>query len=125
MSRFFRCRTIACLSAIGLAGGLGCAKVNSNTGAGAGGSGTPAGLGGTAGHHQNGSGGTGIRVDGSVVDAPPPITDLPPGPILGTPTTPTNAPTLFGGTQGNNAGPCIVSPQDGTLMPQNWLRPRF
>ena len=87
--------------------------------------GTPAGLGGTAGHHATGSGGTGVRVDGSVVDAPPPITDFPPGPILGTPTTPTNAPTLFGGTPRNNSAPCIVSPQDGTLMPQNWLRPRF
>jgi len=125
MSRLFRCRTIAWLGAIGFSAGLGCAKVNSNAGTGTGGSGAPAGLGGTAGHHVNGTGGTGVRVDGSVVDAPPPITDFPPGPILGTPTTPTNAPTLFGGTPGNNAGPCIVSPQDGTLMPQNWLRPRF
>ncbi len=126
MSSFPRCRTIAWLSAIGLAGGLGCAKVNSNSGASTGGTGgTPMGLGGVAGQHQSGVGGTGVRVDGSVVDVPPPITDFPPGPILGTPTTPTNAPTLFGGTPGSGSGPCVVSPQDGTLMPQNWLRPRF
>ncbi len=125
MSSFPRCRTIVWLGAIGLSGGFGCAKVNSNAGGGAGGSaGMPAGLGGIAGHNT-GPGGTGVRVDGSVVDAPPPITDFPPGPVLGTPTTPTNAPTLFGGTPRNNAAPCVVSPQDGTLMPQNWLRPRF
>ncbi len=127
MSSFPRCRTIAWLSAIGLSGSLGCAKVNSSTGGGSGGgsAGAPAGLGGGAGRVNTGSGGTGVRVDGSVVDVPPPITDFPPGPVMGTPTTPTNAPTLFGGTPGNNSGPCIVSPQDGTLMPQNWLRPRF
>ena len=127
MSSFPRCRTIAWLSAIGLCGSLGCAKVNSNTGGGSGGgsAGAPAGLGGGAGHVNTGSGGTGVRVDGSVVDVPPPITDFPPGPVMGTPTTPTNAPTLFGGTPRNNSAPCVVSPQDGTLMPQNWLRPRF
>jgi hypothetical protein len=127
MSSFPRCRSIAWLGAIGLCGSLGCAKVNSTAGGGSGGSaGTHAGLGGSGGRRDNtGSGGTGVRVDGSVVDVPPPITDFPPGPILGTPTTPTSAPTLFGGTPRNNSAPCVVSPQDGTLMPQNWLRPRF
>jgi len=32
-------------------------------------------------------------------------------------------PNLFSGTA-TGAGPCIVEPQEGTLFPRNWLRPR-
>jgi hypothetical protein len=31
---------------------------------------------------------------------------------------------MFSGS-GSGSGPCISDPQDGTLIPQNWLRPRF
>ncbi|HSC89141.1 MAG TPA: hypothetical protein VLC09_17785 [Polyangiaceae bacterium] len=37
---------------------------------------------------------------------------------------PANAAELFGGAAGG-AGPCVMEPQDGTMMPRNWLRPRF
>jgi len=42
---------------------------------------------------------------------------------MGTPTTPTNAPTLFGGTPRPGSAPCVLSPQDGTLMPKKLAAP--
>ncbi len=43
------------------------------------------------------------------------------------PGAPANAPDLFGdpnaGTPG--AGPCLLEPEIGSLLPNNWLRPRF
>lgn len=49
-------------------------------------------------------------------------TDFPSTPILAD-GVPANAPTMFSGG-GNGAGPCITEPEDGTLFPANWLRPR-
>ena len=56
---------------------------------------------------------------------PPPLDDFPADPIID-PSAPANAPSLFDGTAPRAGGaPCIVSPITGTLMPRNWLRPRF
>jgi hypothetical protein len=56
---------------------------------------------------------------------PPPLDDFPADPIID-PSAPANAPALFDGTAPRAGGaPCIVSPITGTLMPRNWLRPRF
>jgi hypothetical protein len=38
--------------------------------------------------------------------------------------TPANAASQFG-TPGTAAGPCVAEPADGTLFPNNWLRPRI
>src|SRR5262249_21756276 len=55
----------------------------------------------------------------------PPLTDFPADPIID-PSAPANAPALFAGTAPRAGGaPCITSPITGTLMPKNWLRPRF
>jgi hypothetical protein len=50
-------------------------------------------------------------------------TDFPTAPILDK-SAPANAASLFSGS-GGSGGPCISDPQQGTLIPQNWLRPRF
>jgi hypothetical protein len=57
-----------------------------------------------------------------------PCTDLPTTKVIDTTngaTTPTNAPDQFTGTAATTGGPCILEPQDGTLFPNNWLRPRI
>jgi hypothetical protein len=38
---------------------------------------------------------------------------------------PSSAPTLFTGSPSTSGGPCLVEPQDGTLFPNAWLRPRI
>lgn len=40
---------------------------------------------------------------------------------------PANAPDLFGdpGSGAPTGGPCLLEPQIGSLLPNNWLRPRF
>jgi len=48
-------------------------------------------------------------------------TDFPPLPILATGVSP-DAPGMFGAPSGS--GPCVTEPEDGTLFPRNWLRPR-
>ena len=62
---------------------------------------------------------------------PPPVTiqkckglctDFPTAPII-TGGAPANAPSMFTAA-GTAAGPCISEPEDGTLLPNNWLRPR-
>lgn len=50
--------------------------------------------------------------------------DFPLQPVIDT-ATPMNAATYFTAADGAGAGPCIVDPTPGTLIPQNWLRPRF
>ena len=92
----------------------GCAKVQQTTS----GTGSTNGSGGTRG---TGSGG------GS---APPPVgmcvgmcTDFPATPIID-PSAPANAGDMFTGTPMATGGPCIVEPEDETLFPNNWLRPR-
>jgi hypothetical protein len=111
-----------------LALAAGCAGVNKGSGggtpSGGGGTGTPAGSGGSGG--SGGSAGTTGNAGGSGgVKPPPPLTDFPPDPIFTSTTVPTNAPDLFAGTPRASGAPCIVSPEPGTLMPRNWLRPRF
>ena len=49
-------------------------------------------------------------------------TDFPSAPII-TGGAPANAPSLFTAA-GTGAGPCISEPEQGTLLPNNWLRPR-
>lgn len=62
---------------------------------------------------------------------PPPVTiqkckglctDFPTAPIIAG-NAPANAPSMFTGT-GTAPGPCISEPELGTLLPNNWLRPR-
>jgi hypothetical protein len=104
--------------------GLGCAGVKPmSTTTGAGGSGA-----------GNGSGGAGTGFGGSSGGSGPsttcngPCDDFgggPFGPDGTTSTVPPGATTIFGGTPSPGGGPCVYEPQDGTLFPNNWLRPRF
>jgi hypothetical protein len=48
--------------------------------------------------------------------------DFPAAPIIDQ-GAPANAPAMFGGAP-SGAGPCLLEPEDGTLFPQKWLRPR-
>jgi hypothetical protein len=43
----------------------------------------------------------------------------------GSAVTPADAASHFAAADAAGAGPCIIEPQDGTLIPQNWLRPRI
>ena len=58
-----------------------------------------------------------------------PYSDFPVDPVIddGGGALPTNIATLFGDpTSGNpDGGPCLVEPEVGALIPNNWLRPRF
>jgi hypothetical protein len=63
---------------------------------------------------------------------PPPIVppckgercqDFPGQPII-EPGTPAGAPGMFASSP-SGAGPCLVEPEPGTLLPQQWLRPRI
>jgi hypothetical protein len=97
---------------VGVVTGMACAKVQQNAG--------PDGTGGV-----RGSGGRG----GGVL--PPPVglcqgqcTDFPSTPYV-EPSAPANAPAMFSGTPpAPGGGPCVVEPEDDTLFPNNWLRPR-
>jgi hypothetical protein len=87
-----------------------------------GGPGTSSGAGGS-GAHGGGGAATAMGVDAGTT--PPPLTDFPTSPILD-PSAPPNAAALFDGNAPRSGGaPCITSPLPGTLMPRNWLRPRF
>ena len=50
-------------------------------------------------------------------------TDFPAAPIV-TGGAPPGAPSMFDHPAGTAAGPCISEPEVGTLLPNNWLRPR-
>ncbi len=101
--------------------GLGCAGVKQSVSTGTGGgSGLATGSGGS-----NGSGGSG---------GPPPPTCSGPcddfgggpfGPDGTSGSVPSGAAQIFGNSAGGSGGPCLFEPQDGTLFPNNWLRPRF
>jgi hypothetical protein len=103
-----------------LALAVGCAKVTpSSQSGGGGGSSNPSGSGGS-----NGTGAGGFQPP----PPPPPCqgtacTDFPSDPIID-PTAPSGAPGMFSGSPPASGGPCIVEPEDGTLFPNNWLRPR-
>ncbi|MGH7327032.1 MAG: TolB family protein, partial [Polyangiaceae bacterium] len=74
-------------------------------------------------------GGPGFGGDGSTG----PFADFPATPIIdgagdGGPAAPANASTLFGAATASDAGadaPCLVENEVGSLLPKNWLRPRF
>ncbi|HVV53101.1 MAG TPA: hypothetical protein VHO06_25815, partial [Polyangia bacterium] len=103
------------------------AKSGAVTGAGgpgsaAGAPGTSTGGGGSTG--IGGSGGSTTTTMGKDAGAPP-LTDFPATPVLD-PSAPANAAALFDGSAPRSGGaPCLSSPIPGTLMPRNWLRPRF
>jgi len=94
---------------------LGCAGVKPNPGTGSGGSGS-----------GNGPGIGGFG--GGMTTAMPCVgmcKDFPTTPIVAG-GAPANAGTIFGGAgTGSSGGPCLIEPQDNTLFPNNWLRPRF
>jgi len=110
-------RVVRLGSMIGLlATAFGCAGVKQNASSGsAGGTGT-----------GNGSGIGGFG--GSMMMVKPcngMCTDFPATPVI-VGSAPANSATIFGapGT-GSSGGPCIIEPQMNTLLPNNWLRPRF
>jgi hypothetical protein len=98
------------------AAGIGCAGVSSPQTAGGGG------VTGRAGSNGGGLGGAGgsapVHVTCSGL-----CTDFPSDPIIDPGTDP-NAPSMFNGTP-SGSGPCIMEPEDGTLFPNNWLRPQI
>ena len=109
--------SLVLLIATPLTGLLGCAKINEATPPGQGGrSGNPGGRGGSGGSHMA-----------------PPVTrvpactgmcsDFPAAPILDDGVT-GDPSGMFNGTPPTANGPCISEPEDGTLFPNNWLRPR-
>ncbi len=51
-------------------------------------------------------------------------TDFPAAALIDT-GAPMNAASYFTAADGAGEGPCLVDPTPGTLIPQNWLRPRF
>ncbi len=90
--------------------------------------------GGTGGNGGNGGDGgthgTGGGSGGGIVDAGPlTYVDFPAAPVLdGVPSVPpgfTAADSGVSADAGGNPGPCLTEPEDGTLFPQDWLRPRF
>jgi hypothetical protein len=99
---------------------VGCAGVKpSSTGSG-GGTGNSSGSG-----NGGSSGGTGF---GGSTPPPPPCannmcTDFPPDPIFDN-GVPASVAGMFSGSPPGGSGPCIMEPEDGTLFPNNWLRPR-
>lgn len=97
-------------------GGATGGSLSARAGAGGGSGGTP----GTGGRIVAGTGGAAPDAGPPV----PPITDFPPDPIfdMGAAST---APTLFTTAPRSTGAPCVLSPAPGTLMPRNWLRPRF
>jgi len=95
-----------------LAAAFGCAGVKQGASTGTAGSGNHTGLG--------GFGGSGMMVmpcNGMCADFPatPVVVGNAPG----------NSASIFGGTNAGTSGPCIIEPQKNTLLPNNWLRPRF
>jgi WD40-like Beta Propeller Repeat len=100
------------LVATAAASGFGCAGVKPHSSTGSGGSGVGTGTGLTT-----GSGGSGVVMPMACNSL---CTDFPPDPIN------TNIPAIDPGMFGtpSGAGPCVTEPEDGSLFPNNWLRPR-
>jgi len=98
---------------------LGCAGVKSvATAPGNGGSGASTGAGGIG---NSGAGGT----VPTIMACNGPCTDFPTTPIVDGSANMGSAQGIFGATGNSSGGPCIFEPQNGTLFPNNWLRPRF
>jgi hypothetical protein len=128
---------VGALAIFGSIGALACAKVApSQPSTGATGSGNSGGIG-SGGAGRGGADAAGGRGGGGLVilgtggmagtggTPPPPLTDFPADPIFVDPTIPANAPSLFSAEGPAGSAPCITSPEPSTLMPRNWLRPRF
>ncbi|HEY4395342.1 MAG TPA: hypothetical protein VGP64_14830 [Polyangia bacterium] len=125
--RLFFLSSALSLSLLGL-GTVGCGFTARATGTPGGGA--TAGSSGGAPTSSNGTGGAGGSTRGvtrGTSDAGSSLTlsDFPAAPVLD-PSAPANAQALFDGTAARTGGaPCLTSPLPGTLMPRNWLRPRF
>jgi hypothetical protein len=103
------------VAAFGLLGlGAGCAGVK-NLPAQSGSAGSSGSAGTFGGGASTGAGGTSVITPTSCNG---PCTDFPTTPIISGNVTPGS----FGAPSGNP--PCITEPEDGTLFPNNWLRPR-
>jgi hypothetical protein len=90
-----------------------------------GGSGPSAGTGGRGAAGSNGPSATANSTGADAGPAPPTFADFPAAPVID-PSAPPNAAALFDGNAPRPDGaPCITAPIAGTLMPRNWLRPRF
>jgi hypothetical protein len=108
--------------------GVGCAGVvprasGENTGGAPSGGGSAGASGGQPGlrpGNPRDAGGAGIDAGSPL----PPLTDFPPDPIIDT-GAPSDAAGLFSTAGRSGGAPCLLSPEPGTLMPRNWLRPRF
>jgi hypothetical protein len=123
-------RTLTTLGVLALlAGAVSCANTGHTSG--------PSVAGETFGGDDSGtfgsSGGSGVALsDCSALKRPcSSCEDFPSAPIIdaqpddGSPPTPQDAPSHFGNQSLGSPGPCVMEPSDGTLLPQNWLRPRF
>ncbi|HTB72630.1 MAG TPA: hypothetical protein VK762_05285 [Polyangiaceae bacterium] len=125
-------RTVATLGLlVAVASGASCANTGHTSG--------PPGAGETFGGNDSGSFASGGGGEGSLAIADcsalkrpcASCTDFPAAPIIdaqpddGSPPTPQDAPSHFASTGLGSGGPCVTEPSDGTLLPQNWLRPRF
>ena len=113
-------RPLALLGSLCLA--LGCAGVKQVSSPGSGGSGSGASTG-SGGNGSTGAGGT----SAPITACNGPCTDFPTTPIIDGSANGGSAATIFGaaGSGNSSGGPCIFEPQNGTLFPNNWLRPRF
>ena len=89
------------------------------------------GAGGGLGASTGSGGSTGSRRGGGTITAPGctgPCDDFgggPFGPDGTSGSVPSGAAQIFGTGGSGSGGPCLFEPQDGTLLPNNWLRPRF
>lgn len=115
MSRVFIALSLVAAAPFALS--VGCAKINEAGADGQGGRSGPSGRGGSGGRNMN----------------TPPVTRPPAcnGMCADFPTTPIldegvsgDPAGMFSGTPPTANGPCISEPEDGTLFPNNWLRPR-
>jgi hypothetical protein len=101
---------------------LGCAGVKQSS------SQATKGAGGGAGA-STGSGGSNGTGGGGGTNPPPPACDGACDDFAGGPftsgTVPSGATQIFASAGSGSGGPCLFEPQDGTLLPNNWLRPRF
>lgn len=105
-------------AAVVLCGAMGCAKVQTSDGT--------TGTGGTAAGY--GGGGSGGKL-GGIISTPAalcsgPCTDFPTAPVLDMGVTGNPAGSFSGSPPAPGNDPCITEPEDGTLFPNNWLRPR-
>jgi hypothetical protein len=102
----------------GAAGASGAAGKAGSAGGGAGGAAGKAGSGGVAGQAGGGAAGSAGSAGASIVFPTTPIID---------PSVPAGGSTVFPPPSASDpgGGPCVTEPEPATLLPQNWLRPRF